>query len=690
MSGATSVVAAPFLRRHFWFILAVVAGTALRLITIATYRPALMFFGDSYAHLIHAQRVTPPNDRGYLYSGLLRIIAVFGDLQLVVVLQHLAGVGLAMALYVVLLRRSAPPWLATLAALPLLLDAFWIQLEHNILTETLFTVLLTSAILVVTRRDPGIGTAVAAGLLLAGAAMTRTVALPAIVLVGGYLLLRRVGWQRVVAFGIAAAIPLTGYALWFQSTYGAFGLSDSSNRFMYGRLATFADCTGLDLTSEEAKLCDNSDPSLRPNGDFYIWASDSPVNSLQGSNAQREEVLASFNAKVLRNQPLTYVRTVATDLGHYFAPGRFSTRVDSDPLPWYFPSSVRGATKNSSIAHVAIDGSPTPPSLDSGGADLLRAYQNVVFTQGPLLLLGCVLGFGAGWLRRGRPDRWDGPLAAAVALMIVAIPSITVLFGYRYAMPMIPLASFAGALGGLALLQRRAERLESAARADDSDGTPTDAAAFAATAAAPGGARGRRRRQRFGLTPAQRGAVVAAVLAGIAIALHTVSPLDPAKGFEQYVFQRAEHGVLGPPLGEPVAVNGVPNASRQQYTSGSIVSTPTRAAIVPPRYDDAIAEAGGFRTLGLPAANEQRSPFKTTARLLRFDKGAIFWTRLGGTRTVSGTIYEAWNLSSVRNKLKEPTGEARRTRDGTLVQTFTGGSITVSRDGSVSVDIGSD
>ena len=59
MSGVTAVVAASFVRRHFWMILAVVAGTALRLITMATYRPAFMFFGDSYAHLIYAQRVTP-------------------------------------------------------------------------------------------------------------------------------------------------------------------------------------------------------------------------------------------------------------------------------------------------------------------------------------------------------------------------------------------------------------------------------------------------------------------------------------------------------------------------------------------------------------------------------------------------------------------------------------------------------
>jgi Glycosyl transferase family 4 len=137
--------------RHWIFITLVVVGAAIRALATFAYRPAFMFFGDSFSYIIGAQRLAPPNDRPFGYSAFLRLTSYFGDLGLVVVLQHAAGVALAIAVYAVLIKRGAAPWLGAIVTAPLLLDAYLIQIEKNILSETLFATLLVAAVLLVTR-----------------------------------------------------------------------------------------------------------------------------------------------------------------------------------------------------------------------------------------------------------------------------------------------------------------------------------------------------------------------------------------------------------------------------------------------------------------------------------------------------------------------------------------------------------
>ncbi|MUH43599.1 MAG: hypothetical protein F2792_05395, partial [Actinobacteria bacterium] len=199
------------LRYHWVMALLVISGVVLRVLTVLAYKPALMFFGDSYAYVVAAQRFQPPNDRPFGYAFVLRLISYVGNLGTVTILQHILGLALAIILYIVILRRGAPRWLAALAATPLILDAYIIQIEHNILSETMFASLLLGAVLIATREELTPRWAVAAGLFLAAAALTRTVAIPIAVIFIAYFLVRKLGRQVVMGFVLAMAIPIIWY-----------------------------------------------------------------------------------------------------------------------------------------------------------------------------------------------------------------------------------------------------------------------------------------------------------------------------------------------------------------------------------------------------------------------------------------------------------------------------------------------
>ena len=67
------------------------------------------------------------------------VLQPFHSYALVTVLQHLMGLLVAVMIYALARHRfGAPAWLAALATLPVLYDGFEIQLEHLILSDTLF------------------------------------------------------------------------------------------------------------------------------------------------------------------------------------------------------------------------------------------------------------------------------------------------------------------------------------------------------------------------------------------------------------------------------------------------------------------------------------------------------------------------------------------------------------------------
>jgi Gpi18-like mannosyltransferase len=106
---------------------------------------------------------------------------------------------------------------AALAAAPVLLDARQIQLEHFVLSETLFTFLMLAGIVLLMWSDkPPLWLMGLSGVVFALATLTRTVGQPLAVLVVLYLIVRRIGWRRIATFAVALIIPIA--ATWSGTT----------------------------------------------------------------------------------------------------------------------------------------------------------------------------------------------------------------------------------------------------------------------------------------------------------------------------------------------------------------------------------------------------------------------------------------------------------------------------------------
>ncbi len=252
----------------------------------------------------------------------------------------------------------------------------------------------------------------------------------------------------------AFAIPVAGYAAWYDSVHGKFELSSSTGAFMYAGVATFADCAKFTPPPAERRLCLNVPVSERKWPDYYIWAG--PLTSVPGGSfGQRADSLGKgFALRAIRAQPLDYLRTVAGSLGDDFL------------LP---PSaSARSAIERNRALHLNEFMFPaTPPKPPSPRAarefsrydpaapgvrivqpyaGWVRGYQRYIVVLGPLLGLIVLLGLG-GVIVAWR--RWGGPalLPWLAGLCLLLAPAAIAESYPRYLVGDIPPLCVAAALG---------------------------------------------------------------------------------------------------------------------------------------------------------------------------------------------------------------------------------------------------
>jgi hypothetical protein len=182
-----------FVDRHWIIGTLLVAAAALRVTAIIGYRPAL-WFNDSFQYVSDAVFRMPSTERPSGYSLFLILLQPLHSFLAVVIAQHLMGLASGVMIYALLRRRGLPDWGACLASLPVLFDAYQVQLEHLVMSDALFTFLVTAAVVLLCWRDrPSVLTAVAAGLLTGAAALVRTVGLPLLAVVAVCLLIRKAG-----------------------------------------------------------------------------------------------------------------------------------------------------------------------------------------------------------------------------------------------------------------------------------------------------------------------------------------------------------------------------------------------------------------------------------------------------------------------------------------------------------------
>lgn len=468
-------------------------GAFLRILTMIGYRPAL-WFPDSYTYVVTAMRLRPDLVRPAGYPIFLRLLEPLHSFAVVTFVQHLLGLAVGVMVYLTVLRRGAPAWAGILASVPVLLDAYQIELEHLLVSDSLFTFLIVAAACLTLTRAPSPWTAAAVGLLLAAATLTRTVGLPLIAVFAFFLLwygyrdgAGRTLRRSLVAFLLAALVPIGAYGGWFYATNHRVGLVGANGVFLYSRTMAFADCAVMKPPPDVAVLCDPRPPESRPPSQEYIWDAASPLVRLPGITFTREtDTLAGrFAWLAIRSQPLDYAGSVLSELGRSFADGR-PIYPNPETYGYYeFPATVPPPPGR----HPAVVGKMFAERYEQGSltvriaepyAAWMRAYQKVAFMPGSLLLAvllvpPAVAGTRA-WSRRKSAQAGDTVAGArawsrrkssqaggsagnlcmittkgvsltwVAALVLLVVPPATAEFDYRYVLPVVPLACLAAAI----------------------------------------------------------------------------------------------------------------------------------------------------------------------------------------------------------------------------------------------------
>jgi hypothetical protein len=486
---------------HWQFAIVVAVAVLMRIIVILGY-PPILWFDDSYNYIYDAFTGRPDVIRANGYPFFLQLLLPLHSTYPIGLIQAAMGVAIGIVIYALLRHRGLPWWGAALAAVPVLFDSYQLHLEHMITSDVLFVFLVTIAIVILCWNDrPSVPVMAVAGLLIGYATLVRSVGEPLLVVALLAMLVRRVGWRRVVTLLVAGLVPIAAYMVWFHSSTGKYGLTQSLGPFVYSRVSAFADCSKLEPPADLRFLCDTNPPQYRPPASQYIWAdNDLPVNGKVtytplyndkriGSDTgarfapvvgAKEKQFAEF---FIKKQPVTYLRVVLKDVVHTFGWNReadpggvYETANGNGPtfqfinrpalvhtIPWYtHPTHLPGTPPHSFCDATCQQGDPQAGQIQaaerafSGGGlgetravgpwyQILQFYQRIFYLRGTLLALIVLAGL-AGVLARWR--RWGGLglLPWLVGAVLIVLPAMTAGFSYRYVLAAAPAACLAAGL----------------------------------------------------------------------------------------------------------------------------------------------------------------------------------------------------------------------------------------------------
>jgi hypothetical protein len=460
-AGSASARLVLLLRGNATFLTVLAVAAALRLVVTFAYQPALLF-PDSFGYLARAVPFEVHNERPSGYSLFLRpfVQLTTHPLRPVAVVQHLMAMALAVLGYGFLLRRGLPRWAATLPVLPLLFDPLQLVLEQYVLSDVLFECLVVGAcLLVLWRHRPGVAELVLSGVLVGCAGFVRGAGTFLLVVFVVALVCLRVRWVKVVAFALAAILPLGAYAVAFHHTFGRYAVSTAGPRFLYARLAPVVDCRDpqLRLPGYERMLCPRRPVGHRPSTDYFMWGHKrGPQWHVHGpADTSQVQVLKDFDKRVLRAEPIVYARAALTDAARGFTPVR-TVQAPGYPASYWLFADHYWSVDTFIDRHVMRPRVRRSTGYSPPAAQFLTTYRHWVFTPGPLLAaLLVAAGLAALGVRRAREsgDR------VAVALLGAAcvVPLLTAAglsgFSWRYQLPQMPLLPLAGALGLAAMIR---------------------------------------------------------------------------------------------------------------------------------------------------------------------------------------------------------------------------------------------
>lgn len=470
-------------------------GLIMRVITGLAYQPAMLYI-DSFRYInnLYTLSVDGLNPVGYdvILVPLMTIGRLFGSgLALTTIVQHLLGLAIAVVLYRIARGLGAGKIISAVITLPMLLDAYQLHIEQNIMAEVWSDAILLGALWLILawkfrrpeersgrhelrpkhdrdhdhedpdrRYGPLPRQAAIAGALIAANVPIRIIGLVVAIAFFGYLILAGARWRdriwwkkmatRLVAGVAGFAVLLGGYMIVFRAATGNWGLTAASSDVLYGRAATVADCDELDLDANLTQLCPHVPRDQRQGVDAYTH-SGPKVEPLPEGTTQ-DGLRHEFGLVVLRHQPFDLVFAVLKDFAKGFAWERSTSHNDVPLERWQFQLDYpRWEATDANAVTQRFDN--TDPHVIKAFTTFLRAYQlHGGYTRGTFLALAVLLGL-AGAIRRRGGLRAESLVTVGFGLLLVG-GAAGFEFSWRYQLPGLVFFPLAAAIGVTALTAR--------------------------------------------------------------------------------------------------------------------------------------------------------------------------------------------------------------------------------------------
>ncbi len=468
--------------REHWVAAALLAvGLVLRVLAWMAYHPALLYT-DTLKYLYGAWPGADPLG----YTAILRPILLVGDLGTVALIQHLVGLAIAVAIYVLLRRRGVPRWLAAIAMAPVLLDAYQLQSEQTIMPDLWFQAFAVAGLVVLLwRRQPPTWMIALAGLIFGISATVRQIGeflvLPAFLFVAVAIPARKKATAGALALLLAFGLPIVTYSAISKATTGHFQLSDEGS--IAGRLAASVDCATISLPADVRPIC----PTKTQQANGVDWLEHSRLSPLKHfkvpAGMSRNVLLSDFDSAVEQQQVVRVAVGILRDSVRIFALTKDQVPGITPISRWQFQATYPKYlpeinTRRDGQIILGVQVKTTRPfrfeklnpayggraQVDRPIAAFLRAYQlRGGYTPGPLLLLFTLAGLAGSVLavigrrlagRGGDTERADEVVGLAMACLLIFTSIVGVLlvsdmfeFSWRYQLPAIVMLPPAGALG---------------------------------------------------------------------------------------------------------------------------------------------------------------------------------------------------------------------------------------------------
>jgi hypothetical protein len=341
--GSWQTRALSTLRYHWLAALLVVIGLVLRVITWMAYHPALLYI-DSVKYLYRGWQGSDPLG----YKVPLKIVLAVGNLGTVTALQHLLGLGMGVAIYMLLVRRGVNRWLAALAIAPVLLDGYQLQAEATIMPDVLFEGMVVAGLCILLWKPTvSLLAVLVSGLILGLSATVRELGLwmlaPAVLYLLGsrYLRVSRDDWYNVwlksCALSLAFLVPIVTYCGISYEDSGHFRLSVKGSAA--GRMAQSVDCATLKAPADVKALCPT--PAMQKQSpDWLEHSSKSSLLNLPAAlGPERLKLTSEFDHAVERQQPLRVIVSVLRDSIRLFEVDRVNSIAITPIFRWQFQTS---------------------------------------------------------------------------------------------------------------------------------------------------------------------------------------------------------------------------------------------------------------------------------------------------------------------------------------------------------------